>query len=590
MSKKRKVVKYNIELSDYIAAINSVASCTEIDTNGRCCLIKTFHEQSNGELNILQSIITFYHAVWEDLKYKNEVEMDSFHMSIVQRCCAESGSEKRRTYNWKVFCGPSNVDVCRYCFGVAYNLTQYNLQQMCNFAKKSTSAAGSGAAPSLRKYTERTVVQDSYAAINKQMHQNLLSEHGGALSSVDECLVHTATLGVSDAQQSLAAWFRQYITKECDSDPARLHVFTPVKEHGDLFKHYVKTYRSVDDTTSGDPVSSSVFNTMWRVSFPYLYLRDSCNISGTCIVCGLVDAQRKSGGGDAVVQEQLRIAHTLHRPFFVGPRAAYHDRVQHALANKSEIFSVAIDIMESMNLQLPHGGGQVSFAETLDSNFVGVLVHGQYLKFYRTANTVVKTASLILEVFLRELDCWLNDKGRKPAIVYLQVDGGSENANKYLLALLEVIVALRLSNYIIYSRLPTQHSHDDLDGGFGNVKQKLKDFPMLTWESFPERMRQCFGVDSRMPVHVEDLFIIHNWVDWLEPHIDPKLANLHKKAHTQHQWVFESVEDSVYFPMGAKVQYRAHAQEVTIEAELVEKDKARSPLGKYGGEYVSSFL
>jgi hypothetical protein len=30
---------------------------------------------------------------------------------------------------------------------------------------------------------------------------------------------------------------------------------------------------------------------------------------------------------------------------------------------------------------------------------------------------------------------------------------------------------------------------------------------MLTWESFPKRMRECFGVDSSMPVYVEDLII-----------------------------------------------------------------------------------
>ena len=77
MSKKRKVVKNNIELSDYIASINSVATCdacTQMDTNGRCCLVKTFHEKSNGELAIFQSISQFYHAVWDDLRYKNPVE------------------------------------------------------------------------------------------------------------------------------------------------------------------------------------------------------------------------------------------------------------------------------------------------------------------------------------------------------------------------------------------------------------------------------------------------------------------------------------------------------------------------------------
>lgn len=76
---------------------------------------------------------------------------------------------------------------------------------MCESVKSSTSAAGSGAAPSQRRYTEKTVVSDGFANINKQIYANVVSEFGGPLSSVDQWLVHTATLGVSDAQQSLAA-------------------------------------------------------------------------------------------------------------------------------------------------------------------------------------------------------------------------------------------------------------------------------------------------------------------------------------------------------------------------------------------------
>ncbi len=48
-------------------------------------------------------------------------------------------------------------------------------------------------------------MSDGFANINKQMYANVVSEFGGPLSSVDQWLVHTATLGVSDAQQSLAA-------------------------------------------------------------------------------------------------------------------------------------------------------------------------------------------------------------------------------------------------------------------------------------------------------------------------------------------------------------------------------------------------
>ena len=46
---------------------------------------------------------------------------------------------------------------------------------------------------------------------------------------------------------------------------------------------------------------------------------------------------------------------------------------------------------------------------------------------------------------------------------------------------------------------------------------------------------------------------------------------------------FQAVSEDQYFPLGSKVQYRAHAQDVVNEAELVDKDKARTSLGQMVG-------
>ena len=56
----------------------------------------------------------------------------------------------------------------------------------------------------------------------------------------------------------------------------------------------------------------------------------------------------------------------------------------------------------------------------------------------------------------------LNKNGKYPRKLYLQLDGGAENANKYVLSMLEILVGKRVCQNILYSRLPTGHTHEDI--------------------------------------------------------------------------------------------------------------------------------
>jgi hypothetical protein len=67
------------------------------------------------------------------------------------------------------------------------------------------------------------------------------------------------------------------------------------------------------------------------------------------------------------------------------------------------------------------------------------------------------------------LEEWKNRNGYYPTEIYLQADGGCENANKYLLALLELLVTKKMARVIFYTRLPVGHTHEDIDAAFATV-------------------------------------------------------------------------------------------------------------------------
>ena len=64
------------------------------------------------------------------------------------------------------------------------------------------------------------------------------------------------------------------------------------------------------------------------------------------------------------------------------------------------------------------------------------------------------------------------------------MDGGSENANETVLAYLEYLVAMRVCKRIVMTRLPTGHTHEDIDSCFGCIWRWFRDKVFLTFDDY----------------------------------------------------------------------------------------------------------
>jgi hypothetical protein len=115
------------------------------------------------------------------------------------------------------------------------------------------------------------------------------------------------------------------------------------------------------------------------------------------------------------------------------------------------------------------------------------------VRIFRTLGTVDKGADLTIYCILRQIEDWKKrHNDRYPEKIYAQVDGGSENANIYMLSMLELLVSKRISREIIFSRLPVGHTHEDIDGVFGVIWNSLRDIPVLTLDAYEEACIKAF--------------------------------------------------------------------------------------------------
>jgi hypothetical protein len=122
---------------------------------------------------------------------------------------------------------------------------------------------------------------------------------------------------------------------------------------------------------------------------------------------------------------------------------------------KPTVMSIIIAGMDQAKCLIPYAGRLNQYSNPMQQHITGVKEHGVGLTLYRTTETVSKGANLTIYCILDCIESFYKRHYYYPETLYLQVDGGSENANKFLLGILELLVIKRVCKDCWFTRLPT---------------------------------------------------------------------------------------------------------------------------------------
>lgn len=327
------------------------------------------------------------------------------------------------------------------------------------------------------------------------------------------------------------------------------------------------------------------FYEIWNSLFPLCVNRPWCDIPGKCDVCCHIDRLRRTTNSDSVLLA-CKKAHLLHRGgMFNQERAKYKERVIEALLDdprNPSIMSIIIDGMDNNKCRCPYLGRQGSFSSPIPQHIIGVKEHGHGATFYRTFGTVTKGADITIYCILRKIEEWYRRNKKYPTKIYIQIDGATDNANRYLFGMLELLVSKKIAKSIVLTRLPVGHTHEDIDALFGTIYNSFKNSPAETLSKYKNVINNAFkkiGFNTK----VEDVYCIPNYKDFINDCIDTNISHMHRLEETQLQWRFESVKPDIFFPHGVKTTYKAFSSNQVVEFVIGNPCDNLTPVGQLTG-------
>jgi hypothetical protein len=190
----------------------------------------------------------------------------------------------------------------------------------------------------------------------------------------------------------------------------------------------------------------------------------------------------------------------IHKILIEMQRGAYMSNRNRAMENDSRYMSLIIDGMSQDHCKLPYYAGQdQSSGVEIKQKIIGAKQHGFSRTFYRFYPHVQSGSNMACEVLMHEIerrmDHCIENGGEFPRHLYLQIDGGPENASKTFYSLCEYLVQEGVFDHIEAARLPVGHTHEDIDALFGVLWKAAQGKTLITPQQWKNMVLAAFSED-----------------------------------------------------------------------------------------------
>ena len=392
------------------------------------------------------------------------------------------------------------MEMCEQCFyqlymvGDLFRLSSRSFQRLKQ-SVKAHYCLGSAMAQQPRDHSN-----GRRSSIKGARHANIIrarlyfAKHKYPMTELDLML---SCIPEDDASMEALDWMITFFTTTADKSPIgdnRVEL-NGLYSYDSIYGLFCK--QTVNVLETHPVVSGSTFRDIWKRCFPNVRIKKSLSVNGKCEVCALIfDREEFFRRREEV--DYLKFLKYIHRHTVMRCREHYRDNRRLALLHPEIYMSIIIDGMQQSHCNLPHRANNKVYDKEVIQHIQGVRHHGLWDNFYRTFPNIGGGGNLAIEVLLREIllhmeHCRTNNM-HFPRILFLQVDGGSENACVSFYAMAQVLVKLGVFDVIELNRLPVGHTHEDIDALFGKIWEFVKGSTIKTPQEWAAKVVASFNL------------------------------------------------------------------------------------------------
>jgi len=191
----------------------------------------------------------------------------------------------------------------------------------------------------------------------------------------------------------------------------------------------------------------------------------------------------------------------IHKVMIEMEKGAYYRRREKAQVHPDIYMSMIADGMSQGHTTLPWKANKTDPKNKLALKIQGVKQHGFSKALYMIPPFIPTGTDLALTVIVAEImkrmqHC-LDKDIPFPTTLFLQVDGGSENASKAFYGFMEYLVREKVFKRIEVTRLPVGHTHEDIDAMFGTLWRHMQSKTIITPQQWQAAAFKCFNAGVR---------------------------------------------------------------------------------------------